>query len=603
MRLILRPLSLDLRGLAALRLFLGILVMLDALIRSSDLIAHYADSGVLPRSVLLTEFSNPYHFSLLFLSGQPLWVCLCLLVYGLTGLALAFGWRTWLSTLLAWVLMLSLHNRNPVVLNGGDVYFRVLLCWSLFLPLAARCSLDRARSLTGIKPSANLSKQEVLTGGSVGLVLQVMLMYVCTAALKTSAEWLPEGTALWYANTREQFTTPIGDGLQSFPELLKWLTWGVYGIGWVGPLLLLCPFWHVWMRTIGVLLLISLHLGLILTMELGFFPWICLAVLISLFPKEIWDWLASRNWLRSVPTEHLILYYDQDCGFCRRMVGVLREFFLFGRAEIRPIQVDPVVYALFDNEAPNSWVVQQREHYAFAGEGLWLVLQQSPWSAWLTRFLSEAKTLLFLEGLYAWVVRHRSQLGRSTAWIGSRRSPPKAVPNRYLSAVALVLVVLVVGYNLRYSFFKEVPLPTSIKTLFTILRLDQYWNIFYSQPGKDDGWFMMEGELRDGTPIDVYRLQLGEVSLEKPVDLSVYYSNQRWRKYLTNLWLKKYKDYRLHYGRYLCRHLNSRERDRERKLTSFQIYFIMERTGFSVQSSKPTEKRTIWRHECFKKKD
>ena len=125
---ILRPLSLDLRGLAALRILMGVLVMLDALVRSSDLIAHYADSGVLPRSVLLTEFSNPYHFSLLFLSGQPLWVGLCLLVYGCAGLSLAFGWRTWWSTLVAWLLMLSLHNRNPVVLNAGDVYFRVLLC-------------------------------------------------------------------------------------------------------------------------------------------------------------------------------------------------------------------------------------------------------------------------------------------------------------------------------------------------------------------------------------------------------------------------------------------------------------------------------------------
>ncbi|MDA0289023.1 MAG: HTTM domain-containing protein, partial [Proteobacteria bacterium] len=198
MRWILRPLSLDLRGLAALRVLLGVLVMLDALIRSSDLIAHYGDSGVLPRSVLLTEFSNPYHFSLLFLSGQPLWVGLCLLVYGCAGLALALGWRTWWSTLVAWVLMLSFHNRNPVVLNAGDVYFRVLLCWGLFLPLAARCSLDRARSLAGFKPTANLSEQEVLTGGSVGLVLQVVLLYVCTAALKTSTEWWPEGTAVWY---------------------------------------------------------------------------------------------------------------------------------------------------------------------------------------------------------------------------------------------------------------------------------------------------------------------------------------------------------------------------------------------------------------------
>ena len=44
MRWILRPLSLDLRGLVALRILMGVLVMLDALVRSSDLIAHYADS-------------------------------------------------------------------------------------------------------------------------------------------------------------------------------------------------------------------------------------------------------------------------------------------------------------------------------------------------------------------------------------------------------------------------------------------------------------------------------------------------------------------------------------------------------------------------------
>ena len=63
---------------------------------------------------------------------------------------------------MAWVLMLSLHNRNPVVLNAGDVYFRVLLCWGLFLPLAARCSLDRARSLSRFQTRCELER----TGGS-----------------------------------------------------------------------------------------------------------------------------------------------------------------------------------------------------------------------------------------------------------------------------------------------------------------------------------------------------------------------------------------------------------------------------------------------------
>ncbi|MEC8435706.1 MAG: hypothetical protein VXZ27_07810, partial [SAR324 cluster bacterium] len=60
-------------------------------------------------------------------------------------------------------------------------------------------------------------------------------------------------------------------------------------------------------------------------------------------------------------------------------------------------------------------------------------------------------------------------------------------------------------------------------------------------------------------------------------------------------------DYRLHYGRYLCRRWNSRETERERKLTAFQIHFILERPGLPGQPAKPIEKRTIWRHECFKK--
>jgi hypothetical protein len=116
----------------------------------------------------------------------------------------------------------------------GDVYFRVLLCWGLFLPLAARCSLDRARSLTGFRPAANLSEQEVLTGGSVGLVLQVVLMYICTAALKTSTEWWPGGDSGLVCDHLGAIHYSTGDWLQNFPELLKWLTWGVYGVSGLG---------------------------------------------------------------------------------------------------------------------------------------------------------------------------------------------------------------------------------------------------------------------------------------------------------------------------------------------------------------------------------
>ena len=594
-----RPLTVDLRGLALMRCLLGLLIILDAAVRCTDLLAHYTDVGVLPRNILLTEIKRFYQFSFLQASGQPLWVAIFLLTYGISGFALALGWKTRWSTLLAWILLLSLHNRNPLILNAGDSYFRMLLFWSLFLPLGARFSVDRACSRETSVPSGNQGEHQVITGGSVALVLQVGLLYFCSAVLKTSPEWWPEGSATWYALSLEQFTTPVGDWLRNFSNFLQGLTWGVYGLEWLTPVLLLCPFWFPWVRTLGLILLIGMHLGFVLTMEFGLFAWICIAPLIALLPREVWDWLASRNWACAKSTAPLILYYDQDCGFCRRMVGLLQELMLFGCAEIRTIQGTSAVHALFEYRAPNSWVVQSGEHYFFAGEGLWVMLHHSPWTGWFLNRMPELSTPQVLEGFYSWVAEHRSQLGRWTSWLGWRSQAPAAVPHWYLSLTALLLALLVVGYNLRYSFFADVPLPKPISILFQTLRLDQRWSMFAPRPNKDDGWYVMTGELVDGTPVDVYRQQIGEVSFAKPADPSAFYPNQRWRKYLMNLWRKKYKDYRLPYGRYLCRSWNRSVTDPNRKLPSFQIYFLLEKPNLPGLPPQPAKRRTVWRHKCF----
>ena len=80
---------------------------------------------------------------------------------------------------------------------------------------------------------------------------------------------------------------------------------------------------------------------------------------------------------------------------------------------------------------------------------------------------------------------------------------------------------MVVGYNLRYSFFKEVLCLIGQDAVCGVAVGSILEHVF-PQPSKDDGWFGI-GELRDGTPIDVYRLQLGEVFYEKPDDPSAYY--------------------------------------------------------------------------------
>ena len=63
----------------------------------------------------------------------------------LLAVALLVGYRTRLATIGSWILLASIHVRLPVVINAGDTLLRVLLFWSIFLPLGAMWSVDARR--------------------------------------------------------------------------------------------------------------------------------------------------------------------------------------------------------------------------------------------------------------------------------------------------------------------------------------------------------------------------------------------------------------------------------------------------------------------------
>src|SRR3954452_22414312 len=134
--------SLDLRSLAVLRIGLALLVLGDLAARATDLRAHYTDFGILPRAALSPFGPASIHA----LSDSPWFLGTLFLIAALFALALLVGFQTRIACFVSWFLLLSLHGRNPIILQGGDILFRVLFFWSLFLPLGARFSLDALRS-------------------------------------------------------------------------------------------------------------------------------------------------------------------------------------------------------------------------------------------------------------------------------------------------------------------------------------------------------------------------------------------------------------------------------------------------------------------------
>jgi hypothetical protein len=280
-----RRLGIDARALAAFRIGLGGVLLADLLLRSRHLVAFYTDTGVLPRSLLVAKRPLISQLSVHALSGDVLWQALLFVVAGACALALLVGYQTRLAVLLSWLLLVSLHARNPLVLNGGDSLLRRLLFWGMFFPLGTRWSLDalagRARRM---RTQAGGIGGRVAGVAAAGLLIQVVLVYAANAGFKLdSGRWL-SGEALAYVLHLDEFTTPLGAALVEYPAVLSTLE-----TLWLG--LLVCSAGLValtgWRRAVLAGLFAGAHLWMGATMRLGVFPFVSVVALLPFVPPGV----------------------------------------------------------------------------------------------------------------------------------------------------------------------------------------------------------------------------------------------------------------------------------------------------------------------------
>ena len=283
-----RPFVLDLRALALLRVTTAAVVLVDLLIRSTDLEAHYSNLGVLPLHVLFAHNWNPYELSVHTMSG--LWQVQAglFLLAGAAAVALLLGYHTRLMTAVSWALLISVQNRNPLIAQGGDDLLRMLLFWGFFLPWGRIYSLDSRKN------AAPPAKFAYFSAATVAYVVQLALVYWCTALLKSGPEWTQDGTAIYYALSLDQLLMPIGRLIYPYPDLLRFLTFGVYYTELLLPFALFVPFRVAWWRGLVIGVLFLMHLGISLTLFVGIFFLVNWASLTALLPAATLDWLAHR---------------------------------------------------------------------------------------------------------------------------------------------------------------------------------------------------------------------------------------------------------------------------------------------------------------------
>lgn len=351
-----RRLGVDTRALAAFRVGLGVVLLVDLGLRARDLVTFYTDAGVLPRAALARLYPGFRTISLHALSGEAWVQAVLFLVAAAFAVALVLGYRTRIATVGSLLVLVSLHARNPLVLNAGDVLLRRLLLWAVFLPLGARWAVDARR---------DGSHEGTVAGvATAGLLAQVVLVYATNAAFKLRTDVWTGGDAIRYVFALDQFTAGVGPALAAHPGVLE-----ATALGWLG---LVCCSWLLLVltgraRTLLAAAFAAGHLGMLATMDLGVFPLVSLVGLVPFVAPGTWDWVGKHvhpvtptfdRWLPRRPVPPVSVPFERSG---RRIRATVLTVLLVGLLLWNAIAVDVV-----DRPEPVPAVVEDRAWDMFA---------------------------------------------------------------------------------------------------------------------------------------------------------------------------------------------------------------------------------------------
>lgn len=281
-----RIFSLDLRSLAIFRIALGLLIIGDLLYRWSTLTEMLTGEGFydgqLSREYYRTELGEnwfQYVWSLYWISDSPEFAMALFAVAAVAAVLLVVGKWTRLATVVSWLLIVSLHVRNPLITTSGDFVFKMILFWSMFLPLGKRWSLDSRKQSTKGESHFSIA--------SIAFIVQLFIIYFFPGIAKWNDIWL-SGDAMWFVLRLDIYITEFGRAMLSYPKLLtavSWLTL-VAEVVWIWTLF--SPWFNGTFRLINMAIFWMFHIGIGLSLTIGLFPWICMAAWLALVPGFCW---------------------------------------------------------------------------------------------------------------------------------------------------------------------------------------------------------------------------------------------------------------------------------------------------------------------------
>jgi hypothetical protein len=308
-------LPLELSALAYFRIAIGVLSLYNCLEAWYYYEEWLIDSGYLPRAELLMASNhnmlNKNVFNIYFCSGEKHIINFLLIVQTMFTISFIVGYRTKVASLFTFLFDLALKSRMYGLDYGADFLRANCLFWCMFLPIEKHWSLDsfieshcNSKKCTPTKEIQNIDdgpaeldssynaddneskNNDTRDGGFISYVLlfQIIHMYGNAGRHKYGDMWLSgvaiERVLLCHSLSKHNF---IKQYLLEMPQLLRQMTKLTLALEIYAFTFFLIPSSII--RGNSAFIYICLHLGMWITLEVGMFPPVCIALLLSTLPR------------------------------------------------------------------------------------------------------------------------------------------------------------------------------------------------------------------------------------------------------------------------------------------------------------------------------
>lgn len=266
-------------NVALMRIGMGFLLIFNWLMIVWDLEALYGPQGILSFETSRL-YGNHLRFSLFDFLAPTYESVIAMAILNLVAvLAMTVGYRTRLSTIIAFLTVVSFHHRNGMILNSADSVLRIFLFLSIFTPSGEAFSIDRWLKL---KKGEVTNEPAMRSPWALRLIqIQFCVIYIATVLFKIKGTQWVDGTAVYVATRLDEFfryPLPVLNNM----FLIKLATWSTLIIEFALGTLVWFKDLRYWVLASGILF----HLGIEYVMSIPVFEWAMIVIMVSMVENE-----------------------------------------------------------------------------------------------------------------------------------------------------------------------------------------------------------------------------------------------------------------------------------------------------------------------------